>query len=208
MTQREGMSLARQNGILFLETSAATGHCVDEAFLSTAKNVLQKELKKHQDEMVQNPNNPTVIHGQDGYDYASLHPGGDVAFGPYAEAGKAFAQALAAVAGEKEGMIKDLQRQLSEALAREALCQQALAGTRQGLVDRGLLLPKPRSAISTIEASKGEGLGDQIGDKSQGRRVWRRHLSRPDLVMSMASCRGREQSELQYMKCRRKVCLL
>eukprot|EP00434_Breviolum_minutum_P016702 symbB.v1.2.014726.t1/scaffold1082.1/size139405/3 len=78
VTQAEGMSLARQNGLLFLETSAVTGHCVDEAFLSTAKHVLQKELKKHQDEMVQNANNPMVTHGQDGYDYASLrshHPG-------------------------------------------------------------------------------------------------------------------------------------
>ena len=90
VTQQEGMSLARQKCFLFLETSAATGHCVDAAFLSTAKNVLQKKLT---------PNNPMVTHGQDGYDYASLHPGGDVAFGPYAQAGKAFAQALAAVAG-------------------------------------------------------------------------------------------------------------
>ena len=154
VTQQEGMSLARQNGLLFLETSGVTGHCVDEAFLSTAKHVLQKELKKHQDEMVQIPNNPMVTLGQDGYDYdyayASLrihHPGGDVAFGPYAEAGKAVAAALAAIARHAIARLLP-----SEASAREALCQQALADADAKIKEMEMLLSEHSRRIEALEA--------------------------------------------------------
>eukprot|EP00435_Cladocopium_sp_Y103_P016917 s2480_g4.t1 len=76
----EGFQLARRQGLLFLETSAVTGQSVDEAFLLTARHVLVKEVKKHQDEMM-HAQNPMVTHGQDGYDYPSLrshHPGNQI----------------------------------------------------------------------------------------------------------------------------------
>mmetsp|Transcript_18810 Transcript_18810/g.23129 ORF Transcript_18810/g.23129 Transcript_18810/m.23129 type:complete len:290 (-) Transcript_18810:93-962(-) len=61
----EGYQLARRQGLLFLETSAVTGQGVDEAFLSTARHVLAKEVKKHQEQVP----NPMVTHGQEGYAY-------------------------------------------------------------------------------------------------------------------------------------------
>lgn len=42
VTYEEATNWAKENGLLFMETSAATGECVEEAFLKTAEIILQK----------------------------------------------------------------------------------------------------------------------------------------------------------------------
>ena len=38
----EASRFAQENGLMFLETSAKTGQCVEEAFLKCSKNILAK----------------------------------------------------------------------------------------------------------------------------------------------------------------------
>jgi len=45
VSYEEGVAFARRNGLHFLETSAVTGHMVDEAFTVTAKLVHQKHMQ-------------------------------------------------------------------------------------------------------------------------------------------------------------------
>ena len=42
MTYAEGEQFARENGLIFLETSAKTAHNVEEAFVNTSKQIYAK----------------------------------------------------------------------------------------------------------------------------------------------------------------------
>ena len=42
VTFLEASKFAQENGLMFLETSAKTGQCVEEAFLKCSKNILAK----------------------------------------------------------------------------------------------------------------------------------------------------------------------
>ena len=42
VTFLEASRFAQENGLMFLETSAKTGQCVEEAFLQCSKNILAK----------------------------------------------------------------------------------------------------------------------------------------------------------------------
>jgi len=42
VSYEEGARFAEENGLIFLETSALTGHCVEEAFVKCAQTIVQK----------------------------------------------------------------------------------------------------------------------------------------------------------------------
>ena len=41
VSTEEGMKFAQENNLIFMETSAATAHNVEEAFLQTSENILK-----------------------------------------------------------------------------------------------------------------------------------------------------------------------
>lgn len=74
----EGHAFAHQNNLYFLETSAVTGHMVDEAFTVTAKLVYQKNMAS-QPEQLQAAPAPIgyhAYHGQNEYSGGGVSQGG------------------------------------------------------------------------------------------------------------------------------------
>jgi len=57
VSTEEGAAFAKSNGLLFLETSAKTGHNVDEAFLVPAKDIYEKIKRGMVDSPVVSKNN-------------------------------------------------------------------------------------------------------------------------------------------------------
>merc|ERR1719382_76242 len=57
VSAEEGAAFAKTNGLLFLETSAKTGHNVDEAFLIPAKDIYEKLKRGMMDSSIVSKNN-------------------------------------------------------------------------------------------------------------------------------------------------------